>query len=175
MILGLTGTLGAGKSTLALFLQEKGFSHLVMSDVLREELKKQNKEENRDNLLAVGNELRKKYGEGVLVERLITKAKNEKKRNMIIDGIRSLGEVEALKNHKGKLIAIDSSLEVRYKRIKKRGSSKDNISFETFKAQEAKEDLRACMKEADYLIFCDGGHDELRKETTKMVEALKNG
>lgn len=173
MIIGLTGTLGAGKSSLAGFLKEKGYIQYVMSDILREEAKQQGKAEDRDSLLDIGNTLRKTYGQGILVEKVIKKAQQNNDDKVIIDGIRSFGEIETLKKNGGLLIGIDSSIEIRYARNKKRGSSKDNISFEKFKEQEKKEPLQECIQKADYVIFCDGNLDDLRKEMEKMIQELQ--
>jgi dephospho-CoA kinase len=60
MIIGITGPNASGKDTVADILEEKGFIHYSLSDILREELKKSNKEEIRKNLIKIGNELRKK-------------------------------------------------------------------------------------------------------------------
>ena len=38
--IGVTGTLGSGKDTLAAYLVSKGFEHISLSDLIREELKK---------------------------------------------------------------------------------------------------------------------------------------
>ena len=40
MIIGITGSYASGKDTVASILQEKGFIHYSLSDILREELKK---------------------------------------------------------------------------------------------------------------------------------------
>ena len=96
IILGLTGTFGAGKSTLAEILKERGYQQLVMSDVLREELRMQGKQETRDNLFVIANELRKKYGASIIVERLVEKAQKENLKKVIIVGIRTQGELEAI-------------------------------------------------------------------------------
>src|SRR3989344_1041345 len=169
IILGLTGTFGAGKSTLAEILKERGYQQLVMSDVLREELRMQGKQETRDNLFVIANELRKKYGASIIVERLVEKAQKENLKKVIIDGIRTQGEIEAIKKYHGRVIAVDSSLEIRYQRIVRRGSSKDDITFEKFKEQEKAENLQECIKKADYVIFCDGNVDDLKKEAEKMI------
>jgi len=61
MIIGITGTLGAGKGTIASYLvKEKGFKHFSVREFLNKELQKRKLRLNRDNLVLVGNELRKK-------------------------------------------------------------------------------------------------------------------
>ena len=43
MIIGITGSYGAGKDTVAELLQKMNFTHVSFSDTLREELKNRNK------------------------------------------------------------------------------------------------------------------------------------
>ena len=170
MIIGLTGTFGAGKGAVADILKKKGFAQLVMSDVLREECRKAGIDEGRDNLLAMGNKLRAEFGSGILMKKLIEKAKKEKYKDVIIDGLRSLGEAEELKKNKGKLIAVDAPLKVRYERVVKRGTSKDSITFEEFKKQEENESqIRECVKKADYTVVNDSSFEELNDKVEEIL------
>jgi dephospho-CoA kinase len=179
MIIGLTGTFGAGKGAVADILKKKGFAQLVMSDVLREECRKEGVEESRDNLLAMGNKLRAESGSGVIMKKLIDRAREEDYEKVIIDGLRSIGEAEELKKNKGILISVDAPLEMRYERIAKRGTSKDNISFEEFKKQEENEmgkpgaQINECVRIADYKITNDGDIDELEKKVSKILAELE--
>ena len=88
MIIGLVGRNAAGKGTVANYLKEKGFYYFSLSDVLRQEAEKRGLEENRENLIAIGNELREKFGAQVLAEKAVEIL--EKDRNYVIDSIRSI-------------------------------------------------------------------------------------
>ncbi|MCJ7582348.1 MAG: AAA family ATPase, partial [Candidatus Aminicenantes bacterium] len=57
-IIGLTGTNGSGKGAAAEYFISKGYAFFSLSDVIREELKKDGCEPTRDNLIRKGNELR---------------------------------------------------------------------------------------------------------------------
>lgn len=178
IIIGLTGTFGAGKGTVAEILKKKGFVQLVMSDVLREECRKKGIKESRDNLLIMGNKLRAESGSGIIMKRLIDKAKEEGYEKVIIDGLRSIGEAEELKKKKGILIGVDAPLKIRYGRVVKRGTSKDNISFEDFRKQEENEmgkpgaQINECVKMADYKIANDNGIKELEKKVNEILAKL---
>lgn len=64
LIIGITGTNGAGKGTVVEYLvKNKGFAHYSVSDYLGKLLKRKNKEINRDNLREIANEIRAKFGE----------------------------------------------------------------------------------------------------------------
>jgi len=92
-VIGITGTLGAGKGTIAEYLvQKKGFNHYSVSDYITEEVKKRGLEINRDAMYNVGWELKKKFGPEYIVKELYKKAKADGK-NAIIESIRSPGEI----------------------------------------------------------------------------------
>ena len=60
MIIGLTGKNAAGKGEVAEYLKKKGFVYYSLSDVIREEATEKGLEHSRENLINLGNELRKK-------------------------------------------------------------------------------------------------------------------
>lgn len=136
MIIGITGTIGAGKGTVAEYLVEKGFTHFSVRDFLRTELSRRNLEANRDNMVVVANELRKNFGPAYILEMLYKQAK-EHGGNAVIESIRTAGEVDYLKAQPDFiLLAIDADRRVRYDRVVLRGSSTDNVTFEKFSEQE---------------------------------------
>ncbi|MBQ4206222.1 MAG: AAA family ATPase, partial [Bacteroidales bacterium] len=58
-IIGITGTLGAGKGTIVEYLiEKKGYVHYSVRAFLAEEIKRRGMEVNRDTLTMVANELR---------------------------------------------------------------------------------------------------------------------
>ncbi len=61
-LVGLSGTLGAGKDTAAQYLVAKhGFMHVSTGDVLRSEATRQGRNHKRATLIEIGVELREKY------------------------------------------------------------------------------------------------------------------
>ncbi|VVB66609.1 tRNA-specific adenosine deaminase [Candidatus Gugararchaeum adminiculabundum] len=182
LIIGLTGTLGAGKGTTAQFLMDNyGFVYHSCSDVLREELAKQGKQENVDTLSALGNEIRAKYGANELAKRLLKKIKESKEKFSIVDSLRSVGEIEEVKKAGGIIFALDAPIELRYSRIQKRKRKGDDVSFEKFQEQEAKQlagtgpkmNLRACMALADHTLTNEGKFEDLYSKISKIVNRLE--
>ena len=58
-IIGITGTLGAGKGTVVDFLvSEKGYKHYSVRSFISEEIIKRNLPLNRDSMVVVANDLR---------------------------------------------------------------------------------------------------------------------
>ena len=179
IILGLTGKNGAGKTSTADCLKGRGFYYLSLSDIIRDELKKENLPETRENLIAKGNELRKKHGFGILAER--TAHKLEKDRNYAIDSIRAKEEVEELQKLKGfKLIALIADEKTRFLRLKERKRIGDVKSLEEFIEAEKKElsgkkgkqNLEWCEKNADYLIDNNGTIMELQKLLDELLAKM---
>jgi dephospho-CoA kinase len=174
MIIGLTGTNGAGKGTIAEHLVKKGFSYYSLSDIIREEAEKRGLEKNRDVLIRLGNELRQAEGEGVLAKKVLRKIKG----NSIVDSIRNPAEIAELKKAGNFiLIAVDAKIELRYERIAKRKRPEDKVSFEEFRAQEeaelaagkGKQQIKKCMELADYRIVNNGTLQELWKKVDKIL------
>lgn len=185
MIIGLTGTNGAGKGIVAEILKEKGFEYHSLSDELRKELKKRGVEENLDNLIAVGNELRAKEGPGTLSRRILktisSGKKSIKQKNFIVDSIRNPAEIQELKKNKSFiLIAVDAPIKLRYERIRKRKRVSDFVSFEKFKEQEdvqlrggaAGQQLLNCIGMADFNLTNEGPLEDIRSKIDDILNIL---
>jgi dephospho-CoA kinase len=181
IIIGLTGTLGAGKGTVAEYIKQKGFKHYSVRAYLIEEVKRRDLPVNRDNIRMVGNDLRKKNSPSFLVEQLYERAKKEGE-SCVIESIRTPGEVKALRE-RGKfyLFAVDANPKIRYKRILKRGSETDHVSYEEFIENEKREmkstdpnkqNVSKCIEAADYKIKNDGSLDELYVKVEKIITKI---
>jgi len=181
MILGVTGLNASGKGEFCKYLASKGFIVYSLSDIIREELRKQGKDINRDNLIAKGNELRKSFGNAVLAERTLQKI--EKGKNYAVDSIRNPAEVAALKKNKEfRLVFIEApSIEARFERAKSRMREGETISFEKFKEEEEKElksrdsanqQLLACKELADFKITNNSTLEAFQKTIDKLLEGL---
>jgi dCMP deaminase len=138
IIIGLTGRNAAGKTTAGEALGSRGFSYLSLSDVIREEAKRRGLEPLRENLTALGNELREKHGPGALAE--LTVARMQPDRNYAVDSIRHPAEVMALKKAGSfSLFHIFAPLEARFARSMQRGRAGDAQTLTDFIRQEERE------------------------------------
>ncbi len=172
MIIGLTGTMAAGKDTVADYLVKgKGFLYHSLSDIVREEATTRGLALDRDTLRDVGNDLRHQHGLAVLAERVLERMKAAGEQRSVIVSIRNPAEVERLRQEPGfHLIAVDASRETRYERLQTRQRVGDAIDFDTFVAQEAKEmanadpanqQLRQVTAMADVTLQNEGTFDQL--------------
>lgn len=182
MIIGITGTLGAGKGTVVEYLKTKGFKHYSARTFITEEIKRMGMPVNRDNMVIVGNDLREKNSPSYVAEQLYGRAKKDGG-NCVIESLRTLGEIEALRK-KGKfyLFAVEANARIRYNRVVKRGSSTDDISFEEFVENERREmesadpnkqNLSKCMEIANFVIENDGTIEELNKKVEEILSKLE--
>ncbi|MBU0951443.1 MAG: AAA family ATPase [Elusimicrobia bacterium] len=176
MVVGLTGTNAAGKGEAANYLKKRAFRYFSCSDVLREGLAKQGIEPTRDNLIVYGNELRNKYGAGVLAKRLKLKIKSKS----IVDSIRNVEEIKELRRLPHfVLIGVDAPVKLRFKRALKRNRLGDAATLKDFVAKEKRENtsdpkcqqLFKCLKEVDIKIINNGTVRELHN---KIERILKN-
>lgn len=168
-ILGISGTFASGKDTVAKYLEERHeFVHVSTGDMIRREAANQGLADEREVLVELGNELRSKYGSGVLVERAISF--HESVNNLVVSGIRVVGEAQALRNAQGKLIFLDAPIKTRYGRLRSRGRIGDETTLEQFIAHEKLEmsskeathqNILGVRQLADFEIINDKGQDEL--------------
>lgn len=125
LIVCLTGMPGAGKSTVAAYLKERGFSIITMGDAVREEAGRQGLEPTDANLGGMMLKLRKDLGQGAVAHLILKKLERDGNMgNLVIDGIRSIPEVEVLKTVGDvRLLAIHASQDTRFKHLTDRGRS----------------------------------------------------
>ncbi|MCD4759380.1 AAA family ATPase [archaeon] len=141
MIVGVTGYYSSGKDCFAKYLETKGFIHYSLSDELRNELKKRKKKITRENLIEIGNEIRKEYGPDILSKRIIKKIKTKK--NYVISSIRNNYELLSFKEFDDFIfVNIFSPIEIRIKRIKKRNREEDPKTLKELKQKETQENSK---------------------------------
>lgn len=182
MILGLTGTLGAGKDAAAKFFMKNGFSYHSCSDIIRNECKKQGMPITLGNLTKKGNELREKNGSNILVRIIIERIKAAGETDSLIESIRNSEEAKELKKEKGfVMVAIDAPIEIRFERIQKRKREDDKVSFEEFhsieqkqrKGSENMQQLDKVIEMADYKIINDGTLEQLHYKLEDLLDYLR--
>lgn len=183
IIIGITGTLGAGKGTIVEYLVEKeGFDHYSVRGFLLEEMKKLGMPENRDSMTKLANMLRSAYGPSYITDQLYERANNEG-HNCVIESIRTPGEILSLRRKAYfYLFAVDATPRKRYNRIIKRASETDAVSFKEFTANEEREmdsedpnkqNLAKCIDMADQRFDNNGSMEQMLSEVKKVMTKIK--
>jgi dephospho-CoA kinase len=141
IIICLTGMPGAGKSTIASSLKEKGFPVITMGDAVREEAKRQNLEPTDCNLGTLMLKLRTELGPGAIAHLILRKMEKDTNRKIvIIDGIRSMPEVDILKRvGYVKLLAIHASTNTRFIYTKERARFDSPSNIQDFVVRDKRE------------------------------------
>ena len=170
IIICLTGMPGAGKSTIASSLKEKGFPVITMGDVVREEANRQDLEPTDYNLGSLMLKLRRDLGPGAIAHLILRKMERDYNNNIdviIIDGIRSMPEVEVLKSiGYVKLLAIHASTNTRFTYTKERARPDCPSSIQDFVVRDRRE-LTIGISEAIALA------DETLSNNDLTIEELK--
>jgi dephospho-CoA kinase len=159
-------------------VEKKGFVHYSVRAFLMEETKKRNLPVNRDSMREVANDLRANHSPAYIVEQLFLQAQTKGK-DAIIESIRAVGEVEALKDHPDfLLLAIDADQQLRYERAMSRGNETDHVSFQQFQEQEqaemtstdpSKQNIAACMAMANVTVYNDGDRASLYQQLEHLT------
>ena len=162
-------------------LMKREFKYISLSDIVREETKNKRLSPIRENFVKIGNNLRKKYGAGILGKRVreTIERNHPPKKNSncyVIDGIRNPGEIKELQRlNDFHLIGVFAPMETIINRILKRGrvgekrASKPeiekNLSREMGKGEKSSgQQISKCLNMADFLINNKGTIRELEQK-----------
>ncbi len=181
-IIGITGTIGAGKGTIVDYLTENhGFKHYSVRGYLIKIIEARGMPVDRNSMVIVANELRANNQPSFIVEELYKEAL-QGGQDCIIESIRTPGEVTALKSKGGFILfSVDAERKLRYERIVKRGSETDMVSYDTFAENEDREmtatdpnkqNVGACMQMAHHHVTNNGTFDELYKQVDAVLGKL---
>jgi dephospho-CoA kinase len=179
LVLGLTGPNASGKGEVARLLGLRGFACHSLSDIVREEAIARGLTTGRDDLIATGNDLRRKGGPGVLAQRMMARLAGRD----LVDSIRNPAEVEALRYlPRFTLVGVTAPIEVRYHRARGRTGRGDAVeTIAAFAAKEAEENtleataqrLEATFSLADRIIVNDGNLEALERQIDEMLKDLE--
>ena len=140
LVVCLTGMPGAGKSTIVSKLKDQGYETFSLGDGVRAEAKRQNLEPTGENLGRLMLELREKNGPGAVAELIKDSIQNSSHEIIIIDGIRSIHEINVLKQTGNvKLLAVHASSDTRFKFLSERKRSDDPLTREKFEERDNRE------------------------------------
>jgi len=174
IVVGLAGMPGSGKSLVVTAARLEGYGVVVMGDVVREETEKRGLELNPKNIGKVMLELRKNGGASVVADKCIPKIERKRSGKVIVDGIRSLSEVDAFRKHfpRFSLIAVHASAEARFNRLYRRRRSDDPDGWEVFNERDMRElgvGLGNAIAMAEHVIVNEGNRDAAKARAKKVL------
>lgn len=182
MILGLTGSFGAGKGWVADYLvKQKNFAHFSARTFIITEINKRGLDVDRDSMTTVANDLRKNFGPTYIFEQLIALAKAQGG-DCVIESIRAVAEARYLKEQGGVVLGIDADPKIRYQRIQRRGNETDHVSFAKWQEQEraesnpddpTKQDIFGALRESNIIISNDGDIKELARKIDGFIASQR--
>ncbi|MCK5024019.1 MAG: flagellar hook-basal body complex protein FliE [Thermoplasmata archaeon] len=175
VVLILVGMPGSGKD---IFVQEAGkigFSHIRMGDMVR--LFAGEAGIGTDDMAIGGfaSAHRAEYGPEIWAKRTLEKMPRG---NVLIDGSRSLAEIDHFKSFLGgdiKVIGIDAPTEMRFQRLVTRGRGDDPSILEDFQARDNRElswGLGEALENADITICNNGTLKEFRNECQAIINNI---
>jgi dephospho-CoA kinase len=187
MIIGVCGTVAAGKETLTGFLRQKGFVYFETSAILKEMLIERKLEITRENMQNLGDELRKKDGVGALMKIMLEKAKKDLSKNYLFDSLRNDGEAVFLRENCKNflLIGVDAAREIRFNRIISRGKPHDPKNWEEFLVMDNRDlndkenplgqQTQKLLDMADFKIINDKDLESAMKQVREIYTKILKG
>jgi dephospho-CoA kinase len=167
---------GSGKTTISEIVKEMGIPVIVMGDVVREEARIRGIEPTPKNLGKLMIELREKMGANVIAKRCVDKIKELNSKIVLVEGVRSLEEVEEFRKVGDvKIVAVHSSPKTRYERLSRRGRSDDPKSWEEFRERDLREldvGIGRVISLADEIIINEGTLEDLKENTLKVFRKV---
>lgn len=178
MIIGITGSFGAGKGEVVQrLIAAYGFTHYSTSGFITEEVRRRGLVVDRDAMAAVANDLRREHGPSYIVDTLYARAE-EAGGNVVIESLRAPAEVARIRELGGHVIGVDADTRVRYDRAYARGTEKDHVTFEYFLEQEkreqnpddpTKQNIFEALKLSDVVIPNNGTKEELYERVDAVM------
>ncbi len=171
----IAGMPGAGKSIISAAARDLGLPVYNMGDVIREETIRIFGRITPETMRETSRIVREKYGKTYVAIKTLERIK-EKNGTVVIDGTRSLDEIEVFKK-KGHVVilAIHASPKTRYKRLLKRGRPGDPSSWEDFVKRDMIElgfGLGNVIALADYMIVNESTIDYAYSEARKIIRSI---
>jgi dephospho-CoA kinase len=176
IVVGVAGMPGAGKAVVSRVAKEKGYAIVVMGDVIREETNLRGLEPTPENIGKIMLKLREEECSTVVAKKCIPKIAGADTEIILVDGIRSLDEIQEFKKEfpHFALIAVHSSPETRFGRLFRRKRSDDPGGWEVFLQRDSRElsvGQGNVIATADYMIVNEGTLEEYKTRIHEVLEA----
>jgi dephospho-CoA kinase len=170
---------GAGKTVVAEVAKSLGFKVYSMGDVVREEVIKEKGFLSWEDVKRAMFEIREREGPRAIAKRVLKEMMREGWDVAIVEGVRSLEEIEEFKTVCEVIVlAIHSSPVDRYERLRRRAREGDPKSFEEMRERDFKElllGLGNVIALADYVIVNDSTLESFKEKAKEVLLRLAGG
>jgi dephospho-CoA kinase len=175
LVVCVAGMAGSGKSVVVNVATRTGYGVVAMGNEVRMEARKRGLELTPENLGRVMLDLRQKEGDAAVAKRCIPRIESAGKDKVIVDGVRSLAEVEEFRKRFPNLalIAVHSSPEARFARLTRRQRTDDPEEWRVFHDRDLRElgvGLGSAIAMAEYMIVNEG---DLQQAKTHAAQILR--
>ncbi len=170
----VVGMPGSGKDIFVRTARSRGFSHVRMGDVVREFVRKAGLPMDDGSVGGFASLERRSHGDDIWAARTLERMPPG---DLVIDGSRSLAEIEHFRNAFGKelvVVGIRAPDEERFRRLSGRKREDDPDTREEFDVRDKREaswGILEALGNADIVLDNDAGLDEFEK---KCLEALRD-
>jgi dephospho-CoA kinase len=174
-VIAIVGMPGAGKAVASNTAKEFSIPVFLCGDVLREEAKIRKIVVTPENFGKLMFQMRQDEGSSVMIKRLLPKISDAKSKIVMVEGLRSIDELESLMNNfEVILLAIHANPKQRFQRLIHRGRGDDPKTIDEFNARDSRElslGVGSVIALADYMIINDS---TLTKFQQKLMDFFKN-
>lgn len=172
-IILVTGMPGSGKTVVVeVASREFNLPRYSMGDVVREEALRIYGSMSADTLLKTAKILRDTYGLDYIARKTVERI-NASRSVVVIDGVRSLEEVEAFRRiGETVIIAVHASPKTRFERLRRRGRLGDPVKWEDFVTRDLVElslGIGNVIALADIVVVNEKPLDEFVKEVKEVL------
>ena len=175
-LIAITGMPGSGKSLASNLAEERNIPILICGDVVREEASAMKISATQENLGNLMLQMRAQYGADIVARRLIDKINSVPSRTIVVEGLRSLDELELLRNKFNvRLLAVYSPPAQRFQRLVRRGRSDDPKTLEEFNERDNRElmvGIGSVIALADELIVNESTLEAFKLKLNRFYEEI---
>lgn len=179
-VVGTVGLPGSGKGELATVAREAGIPVVTMGDVIRQACRDRGRDPSTDHG-EVAKALREENGPAAIAERslpLVRDAVAETDTDtVVVDGLRSMVEVEAFREAFGsqfRIVSIEAPFDLRAERLAERGRDSSDSDLEALRARDERElgfGMGEVMEAADVRIDNTDSLEAFRSRVQELLSA----
>lgn len=167
-IIGVSGEIAAGKTTIANYLSGRGFIASRYSMILADLLKEKGILPNRDTLQKLGAEVHRDKGQRWLGKRVVEKV--DDKQFVVIDGIRFLEDISYLREVFGPAyfhIHVEASVEIRSKRMANKGD--ENLTLQETRKSITEHEILYLKEKSDLVVQNNSSKKKLYDKIDRII------